>query len=158
MALEGLLEELLKKTLRPHYYRVTEQGVIMMKISVVNELRMYDLPKHSKSTTSAISGFLNFVNDQINRNKSVDPTPVIQKSVIQKPTNNPCKDLPTCDVACQDTIRSSQAKIVEPKSPSKSTETTSSTSTLGGQQNKGKTAGCTATGLTGLKTGPNRLI
>ena len=114
MALEGLPEELLKKTLRPHCYRVTEQGIIMVKISVINELRMYDLPKHSKSTASAISGFLNFVDDQINRNKSVDPI-----SVIQKPTNNPCKDLPTCDVACQDTIRPSQAEIVELKSPSK---------------------------------------
>ena len=153
MALEGLPEELLKKTLRPHCYRVTEQGVIMVKISVINELRMYDLPKHSKSTASAISGFLNFVDDQINRNKSADPIPVIQKSVIQKPTNNPCKDLPTCDVACQDTIRPSQAEIVEPKSPSKSTETKSSTSTLGGQQNKGKASGCTATGLIGLKIG-----
>ena len=58
MALDGLPEELLKKTLRPHCYRVTEQGVIMVKISVINELRMYDLPKHSKSTASAISGFL----------------------------------------------------------------------------------------------------
>ena len=83
MALEGLPKELLKKTLHPHYYRVTEQGVIMVKISVINELRMYDLPKHSKSTASAISGFLNFVDDQINRNKSVDLTHVIQKSVIK---------------------------------------------------------------------------
>ena len=122
MALEGLTEELLKKTLRPHCYRVMEQGVIMVKISVINELMMYDLPKHSKSTASAISGFLNFVDDHINRNKSIDPIPVIQKSVIQKPTNNPCKDLPTCDVACKDTIRPSQAEIVEPKSPSKSTD------------------------------------
>ena len=121
----------------------------MVKISVINELRMYDLPKHSKSTASAISGFFNFVDDHINRNKSVDPIPVIQKSVIQKPTNNPCKDLPTCDVACQDTIRSSQAEFVDPKFPSKSTETTSSNSMLGGQQNKSKDAGCTATGLTG---------
>ena len=152
MALEGLPEELLKKTLRPHCYRVTEQGIIMLKISVINELRMYDLPKHSKSIASAMSGFLNFVDDQINRNKSVDPISVIQKSVIQKPTNNPCKYLPTCDVACQDTIWLSQAEVVEPKSPSKSTETTSSTSTLGGRQNKGKDAGCIANGLTGSKT------
>ena len=34
MALEGLPEELLKNTLCPHCYRVTEQGVIMVKISV----------------------------------------------------------------------------------------------------------------------------
>ena len=133
MALEESPEELLKKTLRPHYYRVMEQGIIMVKISVINELRMYDLPKHSKSTASAISGFLNFVDDQINRNKSVDPIPV-----IQKPTNNPCKDLPTCDVACQDTIWLSQAEFVDPKFPSKSTETISSTSTLGGNKTKAK--------------------
>ena len=53
--------------------------------------------------------------------------PVIQESVIEKTTNNPCKDLPTCDVACQDTIGPSQAEIVEPKSPGKNTETKSST-------------------------------
>ena len=66
MALEGLHEELLKyihESILPHYYQVTEQGVIIVKISVINELRMYDLPKHSKSTASAISGFLNFVDD-----------------------------------------------------------------------------------------------
>ena len=78
MALEGLPEELLKKTLRPHCYRVTEQGVIMVKISVINELRMYDLPKHSKSPASFISGLLNFVDDPIDKKKSVDLTPIIQ--------------------------------------------------------------------------------
>ena len=82
----------------------------------------------------------------------VDPIPVIQKSAIEKPTNNPCNDLPTCDVVCQETIRLSQAEFVDPKFPGKSTETTSSTSTLGGQQNKGKDAGCTATSLTGSMT------
>ena len=56
------------------------------------------------------------------------------------------------DVAGQDTIRSSQVEIIEPKSPNKSTETKSSTSMLGGQQNKGKDAGCTAIGLIGSKT------
>jgi len=60
----------------------------------------------------------------------VNPIPVIQKSAIEKPANNPCKDLP--DVAGQDTIRLSQTEIVEPKSSRKSTETISSTSTLGG--------------------------
>ena len=57
------------------------------------------------------------------------------------------------DVVGQDAIRPSQAEIVEPNSPSKYTETNSSTSTFGGQQNKGKGAGCTATGLTGSPTG-----
>ena len=74
-------------------------------------------------------------------------------SAIEKPANNPCKDLSICDVAGQDTIRPSQAKIVKPNSPSKYTETNSSTSTLGGQQIKGKGAGCTATGLTGSPAG-----
>ena len=66
----------------------------------------------------------------------VNPIPVVQKSVIEKPTNKPCKKLP--DVAGQDTIRPSQAEIVEPKSPNKSTETKSSTSTLGGNKTKAK--------------------
>ena len=79
--------------------------------------------------------------------------PVIQESVIEKTTNNPCKDLPTCDVACQDTIPPFQTEFVNPKFPIKSTKTKSSTLTLGGQPNKGKPAGCIATGLTGLKTG-----
>ena len=96
---------------------------------------------------------LNFVDDLIDKKRSVDPIPVIQKSAIEKPTNNPCRDLPICDVAGQDTIRPSQAEIVEPKSPNKCTETKSSISTLGGQQNKGKDAGCIATGLTGSTTG-----
>ena len=58
--------------------------------------------------------------------------PIVQKSVIEKPTNNPCKDLPICDVVGQDTVRPSQAEIVEPNSPCKYTEINSSTSTLGG--------------------------
>ena len=119
MALEALLEKLHKGIdihIQSHCYRVMEQGIIMMKISVINELRMYDLPKHSKSIASAISGLLNFVDDQINRNKSVDPIHVIQKSAIEKLTDNPCNDLPTCDVVGQDELRSFQAEIVDPKS------------------------------------------
>ena len=91
----------------------------MMKISVIDELRMYDLPRHSKSTATFISGLLTFVDELINKKKSVDPIPFIQKSAIEKPANNPYKNLH--DVACQDTIRLSQAEIVEPKSSSKST-------------------------------------
>ena len=64
--------------------------------------------------------------------------PVIQESVIEKPTNNPCKDLPACDVACQYIIRPSQAEFVNPKFPSKSIKTKSSTSTLGGNKTKAK--------------------
>ena len=69
------------------------------------------------------------VKDFIDKENSSFQAPVVQKSVIEKPTNNPCKDFPSCDLACQDTIRSSQAEIVKPKSPNKSTETKCSTST-----------------------------
>ena len=51
MALEALLEKLHKGIdihIQSHCYRVMEQGIIMMKIFVINELRMYDLPKHIK--------------------------------------------------------------------------------------------------------------
>ena len=98
-----------------------------MKISIIDELIMYDLPRHSKSTATFISDLLTFVDELINKKKSVDPILIIQKSVIEKPANNLCKSLP--NVAGQDTIRSSQAEIVKPKSPSKSTETKCSTST-----------------------------
>ena len=95
MALEGFPKDLRNVThikLHSHCYRVTEQGVIMMKISVIDELRMYDLPRHSKSTATFISGLLTFVDELINKKKSVDPIPVIQKSAIEKPANNPCKN------------------------------------------------------------------
>ena len=52
------------------------------------------------------------------------------------------------DVAGQVVIRPSQAEFVDQKSPSKCTETNSSTSTLGGQRNNGNGVGCTATGPT----------
>ena len=81
---------------------------------------MYNLPKHSKSTASFISGLLNFVDDLIDKKKSVDRISIIQKSASEKPANNPCETLP--NVAGQDEIRPSQAEIVEPKSPSESTE------------------------------------
>ena len=102
MALEELLEDLHKGidiNLHSHCYRVKEQGIIMMKISVIDELRMYDLPRHSKSTTAFISGLLTFVDELINKKRSVDPIHVIQKSAIEKPANNPCKNLPDSAVA-----------------------------------------------------------
>ena len=118
----------------------------MVKITIINELRMYNLPKHTKSIASAISGLLNFADDQINRNKSVDQISVVQKSVIEKLANNPCKSLP--NVASQDTIRPSQAEIVVSKSPSQSIETISSTFTVGGGGgNKSKIKGPVVTKL-----------
>ena len=93
------------------------------------------------------------VKDFIDKENSSIQAPVVQKSVIEKPINNPCKDLPICDVVGQDTVQPSQAEIVEPNSPCKYIEINSSTSTLGGQQNKGKGVGCTAISLTGSPTG-----
>ena len=95
MELEGFSKDLHKVihiNLHSLCYRVTEQGVIMMKISVIDELRMYDLPRHSKSTATVISGLLTFVDELINKKKSVDPKPVIQKSAIEKPANNLCNN------------------------------------------------------------------
>ena len=141
MALEGLPEDLRKGiniNMHTHCYRVTKQGVIMMKISTINKYSMFDLRKHCKSAVSFITSLLSFVDELINKKKSVDPISVIQKSAVEKPTNNPCNDLPTCDVAGQDTIQPSQAEIIIPNFPSKSTETKSSTSTLGGNRTKAK--------------------
>ena len=152
MTLEGLSEDLRKGiniNLHSHYYRVIEQGVIMIKIFVINELRMYDLPKHNKSIASVISGFLNFMDGLINNR--IDPIHIIPKSSIEKPANNPCETLP--NVAGQDEIRPFQGEIVDLKSPSKSIEIVSATSMLGCQQGKDKTVGCDKTDPTGSKTG-----
>ena len=65
----------------------------MIQIFAMDELRMYDLPKYSKSTASFISGLLNFVNDLIDKKKCVDQVPVIQKSVIEKPADTPRKSV-----------------------------------------------------------------
>ena len=72
MTLERLPKDLRKGIdihLHTHCYRVTEQDIIMMKMFVIDELRMYDLPRHSKSTTTFISGLLTFVDELINKKK-----------------------------------------------------------------------------------------
>ena len=115
-------------------YRKIEQGVI--KIKEWKPPSAIDLLKEVQSSdtlSDALSNLVQYLIDQEDNSISV---PIIQKSVIKRLANNPCKNFP--DVAGQDTIRLSQAEIVEPKSPSKSTEIKSSTSTLKGQQNKDK--------------------
>ena len=111
-------------------YRKIEQGVI--KIKEWKPPSMIDLLKEVQSSDTLSYALSDLVQHLIDQEASSILVPIIQESVIEKTTNNPCKDLPTCDVACQDTIRPSQAEIVKLKSPSKSTETKSSTSTLGG--------------------------
>ena len=135
IALEELPENLRKGidiNMHTHCYRVTEQDVIMMKMFAINEYMMFDLPKHCKSTARFITDLLSFVDELINKKKSVGPIPVPEKSVVEKPTNNPCKDLSPCDVAGQDTIRPFQAEIVNLESHSENIEIVSSSLTLGG--------------------------
>ena len=141
IALGGLPEDLRKGidiNMHTHCYRVTEQGVIIMKMFAINEYRMFDLPKHCKSMAKFITDLLSFVDELINKKKSVDLIPIPEKSVVEKPTHNPCKDLLTCDVAGQDTIRSFQAEVVNLKPHSENIEIVSSSSTLGGQKTKAK--------------------
>jgi len=104
-------------------YRKTEQGVINIK--EWKPPTTIDLLKEVQSSDTLSNALSDLVQYLIDQEASSILVPVIQESVIKKPTNNPCKDLPTCDVACQDTIRLSLAEIVEPKSPSKSIETKS---------------------------------
>jgi len=110
-----------------------------------------DILKEMQSSGTLSDVLSDFVKYLIDKEDSSIPTPVIQKLAIEKPTNDPCETLPI--VAGQDEIRSFQAEFIDPKPPRKSTKTISSTSTLGGQQGKGKGSSCTATGLTGLQTG-----
>jgi len=128
-----------------------EQGVKVIKErQIPSPIDILMKMQSSGNLPDFVSGI---VKDFFDKENSSIQAPVVHKLVIEKPTNNPCKDLPICDVVGQDTVWPSQAEIVEPNSPRKYTEINSSTSMLGGQQNKGKAAGCTATGLTGLKTG-----
>ena len=96
-----------------------QQGVI--KIKEWKPPSTIDLLKEVQSSDTLSNALSDFVQYLIDQEDSSIPVPTIQKSVIEKPTNNPCKDLPTCDVACQDTIRSSQPEFVDPKFSSKST-------------------------------------
>jgi hypothetical protein len=73
------------------------------------------------------------------RKNSIDLIPIVQKSVIEKLINDiitSCKTLPNCDVVGQETSRLFLAEIVDLKSPNKSIDVTSSTSTLGGNKTK----------------------
>ena len=93
-------------------YHKTEQGVI--KIKEWKPPSMIDLLKEVQSSDTLSDALSDFVQYLIDQEASSILVPVIQESVIEKPTNNPCKNLP--DVAGQDTIRSSQAKFVDPNS------------------------------------------
>jgi hypothetical protein len=130
----------------------TEQGVkVIQEWQIPSTIDILMEMRSSGTLSNIVSGIIKDFIDQ--ENSSIQAL-VVQKSIIEKTTNNPCKDLPICDVVSQDTVRPSQPEIVEPNSPCKYTETNSSTSTLGGQQNKGKGAGCIATSLTGSPTDP----
>ena len=131
-----------------------EQGVKVIKErQIPSPIDILMKIQSSGNLSDFVSGI---VKDFIDKENSSIQAPIVQKSVIEKPTNNPCKYLPICDVIGQDTVRLSQAEIVEPNSPCKYTEINSSTSTLGGQQTKGKGVGCTTTGQTAsFRVSPN---
>ena len=132
------------------YYK-TEGGVI--KIKKWTPPSTIDLLKEVQSSDTLSDALSELVQYLIDQEDSSVPVPVVQKSAIEELANNSCKDLPICDVAGQDAIQMFQAEFVDPKSPRKSTETISSTSTPEGQQNKSNGTDCASTGLTGLQTG-----
>jgi len=107
----------------------TEQGV--KKINECQIPSTIEILMEMQSSGTLSNVISSVVKDLIDQIDSSIQAPVVQKSVIEKPANNPCKSVP--DVAGQDAIRPSQAKIVEPNSSSKYIETNSSISTLGGQ-------------------------
>ena len=100
-------------------FRITEHGVV--KIKELQTPSTIDVLMEMQSSGTLSNVLSDFVKYLIDKEDSSVATSVIQKSAIEKPTNNPCNDLPTCDVVGQDTIRPSQAEFVKPKSPSKST-------------------------------------
>jgi len=137
---DELLEEYMQESLAAgerlylSCFILTKQGAVRVKgwlepsdVDILKEMQSSD------TLSNVLSDFVKYLNDKEDSSIAI---PVIQKSVIEKPTNNPCETLP--NVAGQDEIRPSQAKIVEPKSPSESTETVTNTSTLGEQQGKDK--------------------
>jgi hypothetical protein len=115
----------------------------------------------SDNLSDELSEFLNYyIKSLSDKEDNSESILVNLEPVVEKPTNdivNLCKALPSCDVVCQETSRPSLAEIVIPKSPSESIKNTSSTLSLGGQQNKGKATGCTEAGLTGGGTRSNCL-
>jgi hypothetical protein len=136
----------------------TKQGVVEIKEwqppSTINTLKeMQSSGNLSNNLSDFVSYYLKSLIDKEDSSKSIL---VNLESIVEKPTDdiiNPCKVLPSCDVVGQKTSRTSLAEIVDPNTPSKSIEATSSASMLGGQQNKGEAAGCTEAGLTEGKPG-----
>ena len=99
------------------YFRITEQGVV--KIKELQPPSTIDVLMEMQSSGTLSNVLSDFVNYLVDKEDSSVAIPIIQKSAIEKPTSNSCETL--SNVASQDTIRPSQAKIVEPNSPSKST-------------------------------------
>jgi hypothetical protein len=118
-------------------FRKTEQGVIRIKEwqppSTIDTLKEM---QSSSNLSDELSEFVNYyIKSFIDKEDSSESILINLGSIVEKPTNdiiNPCKTLPNCDVVGQETSRPSLAEIVDLKSPNKSIEATSSTSSLGG--------------------------
>jgi hypothetical protein len=121
-------------------FRKTEQGVIRIKEwqppSTIDTLKEM---QSSGNLSDELSKFVNYcIKSLSDKEDNSDSIHVNLESVI-RPTDDiisPCKKLPNCVVVGQETSRPSLAEIVDLKSPNKSIEATSSTSTLGGNKTK----------------------
>ena len=83
-------------------FRKIEQGVV--KIKELQTPSIIDILMEMQSSGTLSDALSNYVEYLIDKENSAIPISVIQKSAIEKPTNNPCISLP--DVANQDTIGS----------------------------------------------------
>ena len=100
--------------LRQEIDRVTDElalsYILYKKRGIIKEPPSYhDVLREVLSTSVLSTSQYNYIKYSLGGSKSIDtvdsidPIPVIQKSTIEKPANNPCKDLPTCDVVGQET-------------------------------------------------------
>ena len=88
-------------------FRTIEHGVV--KIKELQPPSTIDVLMEMQSSGTLSDVLSSFVKCLIDKEDSSVATFVIQKSAIEKPTNNPCNELPICDVAGQNTIQPSQA-------------------------------------------------
>ena len=84
-------------------FRITEHGVVKIKeLQTPSTIDVLMEMQSSGTLSNVVSDFVKYL---IDKEDSSVATFVIQKSAIEKPTNNPCNDLPTCDVVGQETSR-----------------------------------------------------
>ena len=126
----------------PSYHDVLREVLSTSILSSRQYNYIQDVLDRSKSIDTVDSIDLAFVSKQsaTEKNKSIqDPMKIKANSKL---VGNPCKNKPTNVSVDQNTIRLSQAEVVDPETSRKNIETTSSTLILGGQQDKDKGSSC----------------